>query len=601
MQPLPTLIFTVAAGISSLILASKLKIPSILFFLLFGILLGPEYANLVQPKIFQSNFPHYIALMVALILFEGGSSLKLSQFREISRTLKKLLTIGALITLIGASLGAHFIAHLSWEKAVLFGAIMVVTGPTVVIPILRRLRLQERIHNILKWEAILIDPLGVIVAVVLFEFFILQHGSVWNSLAALGGRLALGVILGLVTGFIMAAALTNKWLLKAEGEELGGLFVLSLVLLSYGFSEFVLSESGLVTVTAAGIYFGQAKVPLKEQIDHFKDQVVLFALSILFVLLASNIPVRDATQIFSEGLLLIILIIFLIRPLSVFISTIGDKSLNWKEKCFLAFMAPRGIVSASLASLFAIELEQRALTGKGVFLPLAFLVISGTIIFYAVVSALLAHVLGVKEGKRNGIVIVGATPLGLLLAREIKRRNINIKLIDNSFSNCRRAKSEGFEIYQGSGFDPDFLESLDLKGIGKMISVTINHEVNVLCCQTFSKYLDRNSVFRLWDKTDSWQSVTAETYDSSWGKPFLVGSPDKFSLERLLQNGDYELYGKKVESSQHITQEFVSQSNSDCPVFAWTADGLQLLIPNATLASGNELICLRQKQAAPSI
>lgn len=597
MQPLATFIFTVAAGISSLILASKLRIPSILFFLLFGIFLGPEYANLVQPQVFRSNFPQYIALMVALILFEGGSSLKFSQFREISKSLRKLLTVGMLFTLVGVTVGAHYIAHLSWTKSMLFGAIMVVTGPTVVIPILRRLRLQEKVHNVLKWEAILIDPLGVIVAVVLFEFFVLQHGTIWHSLAALGGRLTLGVVLGWITGLVMVNTLTNRWLLRAEGEELGGLFVLSLVLLSYGFSEFILSESGLVTVTVAGIYFGQAKVPLKDQIDHFKDQVVLFALSILFVLLASNVPVREATQIFREGLLLICFIILLVRPISVLLSTFDDKSLNWKEKLFVAFMAPRGIVSASLASLFAIEFEHRDLSGEGHFLPLAFVVISGTIVFYAVISAFIAHILGVKEGKRNGIVIVGATAAGLLLAREIKNRKVNVKMIDVSFINCERARSEGLEIYQGSGFDVDFLESLDLKGIGKMIAVTTNHEVNVLCCQTFTKYLDRNSVFRLWDKTDSWQAVTSENYDSSWGKPFLVGAPAQFSLDRLLQTGEYELYAKKVESSQKITQDLMTKLNPDCPVFAWSTDGLHLLIPQDNLPGGSELICLRPKSA----
>ncbi len=596
-QPLTTLIFTVAGGILSLILASKMRIPSILFFLMFGILLGPEFANLVQPQVFKSNFPDYVALLVGLILFEGGSSLKISQFREISKTLRNLLTVGALVTLVGAAAGAHYIAHLSWDKSVLFGAIMVVTGPTVVIPILRRLRLQEKIHNILKWEAILIDPLGVIVAVVLFEFFVLQHGTIWHSLAALGGRLTLGMILGWITGFVMVNGLTNRWLLRAEGEELGGLFVLSMVLLSYGFSEFMLTESGLVTVTVAGIYFGQAKVPLKDQIDHFKDQVVLFALSILFVLLASNVPVREAKHIFQEGLWLTAIVIFLIRPASVLISTATDKSLNWREKTFLSFMAPRGIVSASLASLFAIEFEHRELSGTGYFLPLTFVVISGTIIFYAIISILIAHILGLKEGKRNGIVIVGATAAGLLLAREIKNRKVNVKMIDVSFINCERARSENLEIYQGSGFDIDFLESLDLKGIGKMIAVTTNHEVNVLCCQTFTKYLDRNSVFRLWDKTDSWQAVTSENYDSSWGKPFLVGAPTQFSLDRLLQSGEYELYVKKVESSQKITQDLMTKLNPDCPVFAWSADGIQLLIPHNNLPAGSELICLRPKSA----
>ncbi|MBP9865240.1 MAG: sodium:proton antiporter, partial [Candidatus Omnitrophica bacterium] len=388
-QPLLTIIGTIAAGIFSLILANKARLPSILFFLTSGILLGPSFANLIQPGVFSTNFPQYISILVALILFEGGMSLKTSQLKEISRPLRGLLTLGVMVTIVLISVFTHFLTQMSWSKSILFGAVMVVTGPTVVIPILHRVRVKENLHNILKWESILIDSIGVILAVVLFEILVSHGGGLGEALLMFIGRFCLGGFLGLLCGFLMVTALRDKKLLLLEGDELGGLFVLSMVLLFFGLSEMILPESGLVSATVAGLYFGNQKFPQKEEISRFKQQITLFALSGLFILLSANVPVGKIKTVYFEGSLLLCFMIFVVRPISVFLSTQGDSRLQFKDKFFLSFMAPRGIVSASLASLFAIQFEERALTGRGVFLPLAFFVITGSIVFYAFLPSVL--------------------------------------------------------------------------------------------------------------------------------------------------------------------------------------------------------------------
>ena len=594
LQPLSTLVLTIAGGIFSLILAEKSRIPSILYLLLFGILLGPEGVNLIQPKVFQpANFPHYISIMVALILFEGGASLKFSQFREVSGTVKNLLSVGLITTLTGVAAAAHFAAGLSWAKAVLLGSIMVVTGPTVVIPILHRIRVKENLHNILKWEAILIDPLGVVISVVLFEFLLSEHVGIWASLGMLGGRFALGIALGLAAGFLIILGLTKQWLLRLEGEELGGLFVLAVVLLFYGISEWLMPHSGLVAATTAGLIAGNRKFAFKDQIFHFESQVTLFALSALFILLSSNIPARATQRIMGEGLVLLFILVLVIRPLAVFLSTLKDKKLSFREKLFLSLLAPRGIVSASLASIFALSFEQKALTSRGVFLPLAFFLIAGTIVFYAATSPLVVRWLGVKEEEGNGVLIVGANPLGFFFADLLKQKGIPVTFLDTNPIFCSKAAQKGFPAHFGSGFDKEFLESLDLKGVGTMISLTPNHEVNVLSCQTLAEFLGRRKVYRLWDKTDSWETAAANTYDESWGKPLLATSA--LSSEELVEKLYIEKRPPASRTAQEqikLTPENINRPDADCLLIAFSNGKPIFPAPNASLPAGSEIFYL---------
>lgn len=593
-QPLSTLIFTVSAGILSLVLGKKLKLPSILFLLVFGVLLGPGFANYVNPIIFRHNFSHYISLMVALILFEGAASLKIRQFKEISSAVQNLLTIGVLCTLIMVPILAHFVAKMSWTKSILFGAIMIVTGPAVVIPILKRISVREKLHNALKWEGILIDPLGVITAVVLFEFFVSGHATILQTVVAFFGRLCLGGVLGLVGGFMMYVGLTHKWLLRFEGEELGGLFLLATNILFYGISEWILPESGLVTVTVAGLFIGNKKFPFKDDIFHFKEQVTQFALAVLFVLIASNIPILSIKNIVFEGSMLLILMIILVRPASVFLSLGFDKSFSFKEKLFMGLFAPRGIVSAVLASLFAIQFEEKGLTGQGVFLPLAFHVIIGTIIFYSVTAGIIAKILGVKENKKNGVVIVGASALGRLYASELVKRGIKVAFIDNNYFKTFETKDKTeVPIYHGSAFDKDFIDSLDLKGMGYMIALTTNHEVNVLSCQLFSKFLTRKNVFRLWDKSDGWDTVVAPHFDASMGNPMVYSSRRPgLDIWELIEIGSYSVRTKKLNQGFRVKMENLEIENISFPLFAIKNGDPIFLYPNREIPKESEIIYL---------
>lgn len=592
-QPLGTLVFTIVAGIFALILGSKTRFPSILFLLIFGVLLGPHFFNVVEPDLFLARFPEYISILVALILFEGGASLKFSQFHDISRTLRRLLTLGVLVTLVLASLAIFAVTNLGWVKSILFGSIMIVTGPTVVLPILQRIRAKENLHNILKWEAILIDPIGVVTAIVLFEFLLADHANVMHGLMGFGGRLVIGSVVGLVAGWIMFKALTKRWLLRLEGEEFGGLFVLACTLLFYALAEWILPEAGLVAATVAGIYLGNQKFALQDQVFHFKQQITSIALSGLFILLSANVPVEKLQSIWIEGTVLLAILIFLVRPAAVFISAWGDTKMSVRDKLFLSFLAPRGIVSASLASIFALAFEEKALGSQGVFLPLAFYVISGSIVFYAVFAGLLVKLLKVGEEKGRTILIVGANRLGLIYGQQLRECGMPVTFIDTNPRFCADARNERFEAFNGSGFDREFLESLDLKGIHRMVALTPNHEVNVLSCQAISRYLSKGQVFRLWDKSDVWENVVAPSYDDSRGRPlFTASSHNLTELWQWLESSSVSVQSVKLKETSVITPETFNPWQDSMPLFVFSEGKVIFPTPKTSLPKGGMLYFL---------
>ncbi len=595
-QPLGTIVFTLAAGIFGLVLGSKTRVPSILFLLLFGILLGPQFAGLVQPEIFSSQLPVYISILVALILFEGGASLKFSQYHEISGPLRRLLTIGVLVTLVLVTLTVRLVVGFSWVKSILFGSIMIVTGPTVILPILQRVRVRENLHNILKFEAILIDPLGVVIAIVLFEFLLSGHMNALEGIGLFGARIALGSILGLAAGWLVSVCLSHSRLLRFESEELGGLFVMAINLFFYGIAEWILPESGLVVSTVAGVYVGNSKFTGHEQVLAFKKQITLLALSCLFILLSANVPIFKIRAVFVQGSIVIFLLIFMIRPLSVFISNLGSSKLSFREKLFLSFLAPRGIVSASLASLFALAFEEKSASHQGMFLPLAFHVITGTIVFYSVFSGLIAWILKVHEEKADGFLILGANPFGLAFGEELRKTGVRVTFLDTNPYFCHDAREKGFQAFNGSGFERDYIESLDLKGIGRMVALTPNHEVNVLSCQAISKFLGRNKVFRVWDKADSWDAVSAASYDESWGTPlagFIPPEPeDGDDAWNLVETERFRTVVRKVETAFKVDSNFATRKSTSFPLFVKMGNEISFLIPGRDLSPGAEITYL---------
>ena len=611
-QPLGTFLFIIVGGILCLILGQKTKVPSILFLLLFGIIFGPDFADFIQPKILEPIFTSIISLLIALVLFEGGASLKFSQYREISTVLKNLLTIGALTTLAVATLAAHYLGTLPWKEALLFGSIMIVTGPTVISPILRRIRVKPHLHNILKWEGILIDPLGVLVSVVIFELLLLNEFGILRSLGAFGLRILVGTLLGFCAGWIMKIGLSKRWFLRFESEEYGGLFLLGVNITFFGLAEIIVPHTGLVTSAIAGIYIGNQDIASQKKVFHFEHQITMFSLSVLFILISSTIPTESLSKHLTEGLAVLGVLLVVGRPLAVVLSSLNEE-MSFNEKLFLSSVAPRGIVSAALATIFAFSLQSEGSHSLDVFLPISFVVIMGTILFYSFISIFAGQLPNVKEEPRHGILIVGANPFALLFAKELQKRDVRVVFIDTNIRYCQKARKKNFEAYNGSGIDGEFLAALDLKGIGKMVALTPNHELNVLACQTVSQFLTPQDVFRLWDKTDTWEQAVSPSYDQSWGRPLVVSLSDEFwdlwdvviqgldpntkTLSKFFKGRKF-LKGWKIETHilsepLTVTPDNLSREDLHFPFFAWTNDGLLFLYPEVAIPKDAEIIFLK--------
>lgn len=589
-QPLTTFVMIVACGVFALIIGAKLRLPSILFLLAFGVLFGPQVLGWIQPEHLKLNFPHYVSLMVALILFEGGSQLHLKQIRDISGSLRNLLSLGLLVTFIGVAAAALFLTTLEWKQSLLFGAMMTVSGPTVILPILKRVRVQENLHNLLKWEAILIDPIGVVFTVVLFEFLMHEHSGLLQTVALLVGRFGVGVLVGLAVARLAVFILSRPRWLRAESEELGGVFLLTMVFVAYWGADVLISESGLVSVTVAGIYFGNVKFQRKKQIDHFKDQVVAFALSILFVLIASKIPVRSFASVWVQGSMLLAATIFIVRPLAVWVSTKNDPKISWRERTYLAFMAPRGIVSASLATLFAVTLRDHGLGSGGAFLILSFWVIVGTIIFYSLMGPIFAWVLKVKEKRPGGVLIVGIRPFSILMAKALREKGVPVKMMDRNRARCVYAGNMDFEVYEGNAADKDLIEELDFKGVGTVVVLTQNEEANALICQTFSEELGESHVFKM--GVDSKQGSEVPQDHLGEGQPILGWKEARTRVFESEISDEVKFLTKKMEEPVNLTSEKERPKELLGALFAIVGGQAYFLTASTKLPAGAELVCV---------
>ncbi|WP_338440969.1 sodium:proton antiporter [Synechococcus elongatus IITB4] len=396
------LIVTVAAGIAAQVLASWAKLPGIVFLLLTGLLLGPDGLNWVQPEQLGEGLETLVSLSVALILFEGGLSLDLRNLLQVSGSLRNLITLGAGITILGGAIAAHNFSEFPWPLAFLYGAIVVVTGPTVTTPLLRQVQADPKVSTLLEGEGVLIDPIGAILAVVVLNFVLSGSQDVGLVLEGLILRLVVGAIAGSLGGGLLALFLRQVRFLS---EELRTLVVLASLWAIFGAAQAAVSEAGLLAVVIAGLLLRAVAIPDLEAIKTFKGQLTTLAISILFVLLAADLSIASLFALGWGGPLTVLALMLVVRPLSIGLCTWGS-DLNWAQKAFLSWIAPRGIISASVASLFAILLTDRGLAGGAAIKAQVFLTILMTVFLQGLSAKTVAKNLGVLD-RPEQIVLVG--------------------------------------------------------------------------------------------------------------------------------------------------------------------------------------------------
>ncbi|MBD1917512.1 MULTISPECIES: sodium:proton antiporter [Cyanophyceae] len=473
------IVLTVLAGVTAQVIGEIARVPSIIFLLLFGIGLGPDGIGLLHPQDLGIGLEVIVALSVALILFEGGLSLELSELGQVSNSLRNLVTIGIFVTLIGGGMAAHWLGEFPWSLAFLYASLVVVTGPTVIGPLLRQVAVDRKVATLLEGEGVLIDPIGAILAVVVLDIILNGDADPTTVVGGLILRLSIGTLIGLVGGGLMGLLLKQASFL---GEDLRNLTVLAGLWGLFGLAQSIRSEAGLMTTVVAGMMVRWLSVPDERLLRRFKGQLTVLAVSVLFILLAADLSIASVFALGQGAVLTVLVLMVVVRPVNVWLCT-RSSDLNWRQKLFLGWVAPRGIVSASVASLFAILLTERGISGGEAIKALVFLTIIMTVMVQGLTARFVAGWLGITKAAAVGAVIVGCSPLSLLIARLIKEYGDPVVIIDTNDAACNAAKKEGIELLISSALDRDVLERAGLDKAGTFLAMTKNGEVNAVVAQ----------------------------------------------------------------------------------------------------------------------
>ncbi len=490
----PTLALILGAGMLAQWLAWRTQIPSIIALLLAGLLLGPVLGVVDPDELLGGTLFPLVSLAVAVILFEGGLDLPPRELRSTGTVVRRLISIGAIVTFLVAWFGAREIFGISNETALVLGAVLVVTGPTVIGPLLRFVRPTGTTGPILRAEGVLIDPIGATGALVAFEIVVTDAPD--EAVSKLIGVVLLTIVAGAGFGLVAAVVLDTALRRFLIPDQLAIPVTFAFVVGSFVAANEVQEEAGLLAVTVLGIYLARRESSTIRQVLEFNESLRTLLISVLFILLAARIDADALQDVLLPSLGFLAVLVFVARPLSVLISSVRT-TLNWRERVFLMTMAPRGIVAAAVSAIFAIRLEEENVQDATKIVPIVFLVIIGTIIVYGFIAGPAARWLGLAEAQANGVLIAGAHAAARGLGTELQKREIKILLVDTDPYNVTRAIAAGLPARRMSVLAEEASHDLDLRGIGRLLAFTSNDEVNALAIARFARVFGRREVFQL--------------------------------------------------------------------------------------------------------
>jgi len=501
-------------------LAWRIQLPAILFLLVVGLVVGPVSGLFSPDDIFGDLLLPMVSLSVAIILFEGSLTLNLAEIRSESSVVQRMISIGALVTWVVVAITVHFLFGFSWQISALFGAVVIVTGPTVVVPMLRTVRPSRKIANILRWEGIAIDPVGALMAVMTYEFILASAGQdAWSHVIRLFCMtLFTGIIIGLLAGWAFGELIARNFI----PEYLQNLGALSLVLLSFALSNHFMHESGLLAVTVMGMWLANRPNINIHPLLNFKEHLSILLISVLFIVLAARIDLQQLLSIGFAGVILLLVLQFVARPLKILVSTWGH-DFTWQEKTLLSWIAPRGIVAAAISAIFAERLVDVGYAEADMLVALTFVAIIGTVVLQSATAGILARWLGVAEPTPKGYLVVGANHFARDLAVELGKFDVRCILADSNWENISAARMAGLETFYGNPVSEHADIHLDLAGVGNLLAVSHQRYVNVITALHYSADFGERHVFRLASSTDL-RSSEKHTMSSSFQGGQLFGS-----------------------------------------------------------------------------
>ncbi|MBD2177186.1 cation:proton antiporter [Pseudanabaena sp. FACHB-1998] len=583
------IIIAIVAGISARVIANFFRVPSIVFLLIFGVALGGNGLNLVQPRLLGDGLEAIVSISVALILFDGGLNLRLQDLGKVSASLRNLITIGTLITLIGGGIAAYWLSEFPWTIAFLYAALVVVTGPTVINPIVEEVGLDRRLATILEGEGVLIDAIGSVLAVVVLDVALNPTERAFAVVQDLGIRLSVGGTIGAIAGWLL-----GKFLQKAAflAEDTKSAVVVAAVLGLFGIAQQIQSESGLTAVVMMGIVLRASEIPNSRDLLKFKSQLVALIVSILFILLSANLSIPSIFALGWGGVQTVLFMMFIVRPINVIVST-WNSSFSWRQKAFLSWCAPRGIVAASVASLFSILLTERGVNGGESIKALVFLTIAMTVFLQGLSAKLVAKLLGLNQGDISGIVIVGSNPIGILVARLFQANGQRVALVDTNAELCKQAAEYDIPAFVSNGLDARSLAEAGLDSVGTFVALTINTDVNIVIAQLVVKEFKPPKVFAVYIKEASNISNTnSETeVQQAFSSRVPIKTWNQYILQREVRVGEVLLTAEDLPD-QLASFNTMFNTGILLPLLFERKDKLQIVSADMIWEKGDRIVYL---------
>ena len=600
-----TILSLASIGVLSLLcqwVAWRLRTPAILLLLIAGIVAGPTLGWLEPRALFGDLLFPLISLSVAVILFEGSLTLRFEEIGDHGRMVRNLIPVGTLLTLATGTVAAHWIMGLAWAVSLLFGAIIVVTGPTVIVPLLRSVKPTARLANILRWEGILIDPVGALLAVLVFEAIVSTErgGLIGHALRTFGLMLGLGALLGSLAGWLLGVALRRHLL----PHYLQNAATLTFMLGVYALSNALINESGLLTVTVMGIWLANMKQVPVDDILEFKESLSVLLISALFIILAARVQFHSVMALGWGFILVFLAIQLLARPLSVWIAALGT-TLNWRDKAFISWVAPRGIVAAAVSALFALQLERLHYPDAERLVPLVFMMIITSVILQSLTALPVAKLLKVAQPANNGFLILGANQVARQVALALHKRQIPVVMTDTNWENIRLARMDNLSVYFGNPVSEHAANHLDLTGVGKVLIISPYKQLNSLATYHFLDWFGKGQVFSLseGDQEQKARHQTAEKIQQTRG---LFGEGVTYAKLASMVSQGYAV--KSTQLTEAFTYEDWSRQYDNKALLLFVVTSRKRVQPHLAgrkpnTESGTELISLvppqtgREKEA----
>ncbi len=600
-------------GVGAQVLADRLQIPSVLFLILAGVAVGPEGLGLLEPDAFGEALPAIVGLSVAIIVFEGAFNLHLDRIREAPRETLRLVTVGAVISLVGTAVVLRYTVGAGWDVALLVGALLVATGPTVITPIMDIVPVRERVATTLETEGVVNDVTAAILSLVMFENLVIGSSGLPTVVRQFSTRLGLGILVGLAVAAVVWYLLNHVDLSAENTPQNARLIVLMAALGAYGLAEILAaeigiagalgSESGIAAVALSGFVLGNVRLPHRDQIEQFKGDITLLVLSFVFITLASLLTLDDLLGLGPGGLVAVVLIAAVVRPALVWLCTLGERFTR-NERLYISAIGPRGIIPASVATLFALELRPTNPEAATTLVGAVFLVILATVVIEGGLARHIAQALDVIPMRT---IVVGGGRVGRALAERLEDRGEEVLIVERDEAEIERLEGEGFSVHRGDGTHRDVLEAAGAENAKVVAAATADDDVNLLVGQLARNTFDVETVVARVnnpDNEEAFRNLDIEAISTgmsvAWSMDNVIERP---GIARWMTELDRQGDVQEVEVTQEsLVGESIAELRSelpdDCHIALITRDhDNRLPHPDDTIEAGDHLTFIGRKEA----